>query len=105
MVPASALSLSFKAQSGIGTLLVSLGGQNLSFLALATGSNYTLCGANIPVGLAGQSEQLEFTALAGNNNYWTLDDIQFSSSSVPEPNELALAALGTLLFAFRRWKR
>jgi hypothetical protein len=82
VVPASAQSISFRAQAGIGTLLLSLGGQNLPFTAVGTGPNYTLYGANIyganiPAGLAGQLEQLEFSALEGNNNYWTLDDIEF----------------------------
>jgi hypothetical protein len=104
VVPESALSLFFRAQSAIGTLLVSLGGQNLSYFAVTNASNYTLYGATIPAELAGQSEQLQFYALQGNNNYWTIDNIGFSSSPIPEPSELALAALGTLLFVVRRWR-
>jgi hypothetical protein len=101
VVPPSAISLLFKAQPGIGTLLVSLGGQNLSFETLAVASDYTLYSASIPAGFAGQSEQLAFSALEGNNNYWTLDDIQFSTSSVPEPSALGLSALGGLFLAWR----
>jgi hypothetical protein len=106
LVPASANSLLFEAQPnpGIGTLVVSLGGQDLSFVALAAGSNYTLYGAEIPTAFAGQSEPLIFSALTGNNNYWEIDDIQFSSSTVPEPSGLYLIALGTLLFGVRRWR-
>jgi hypothetical protein len=35
----------------------------------------------------------------------TLDNIQFSSTAVPEPSELALGALGALLLGFRRWRK
>ena len=34
-----------------------------------------------------------------------LDNIQFSTTAVPEPGALALAALGTLLLGCRRWKK
>ena len=106
LVPTSANSLLFEAQPGFGavtgSLVVSLGGQNISILAIATGPNYTLYGGNIPSVFAGQSEQLIFSALAGNNNYWEIDDIQFSTSSVPEPSTLGLLVLGGLLFTFRR---
>jgi hypothetical protein len=59
LVPGSVDSLLFKAQYDGppgGSLAVSLGGQDLSFSALMTGSNYTLYGATIPNGLAGQTE-------------------------------------------------
>jgi MYXO-CTERM domain-containing protein len=100
-VPASAESLLFEAPSGAasGGLQVSLGGQTLTFLALSSGANYTLYGANIST-FAGQSERLTFSALP--NYWWTIDDIQFSPSAVPEPSEFALGALGALLLAFRR---
>jgi hypothetical protein len=109
VVPVSALSILFKAQNegGVlgGPLLVSLGGQNISFFALSTGANYTLFGGNIPSAFTGQSEQLMFSAPKdGGNNFWNIDDIQFSSSSVPEPDTLALGAFGALLFGFRRWR-
>lgn len=107
IVPVFAESILFKAQDvgGSGTLQVSLGGQNISFFALSTGSNYTLYGGNIPSGLAGQSEQLMFSALEGINNFWNIDDIQFSTESIPEPTEFVLATLGTLLLGFRRWTK
>lgn len=105
VVPVSAASLLFEAQQGgTGILQVSLGGQNISFSALSTGSNYTLYGGNIPSAFDNQSEQLMFSALEGENNFWNVDDIQFSPSAVPEPSEFALGALGALLLGFRRWK-
>jgi hypothetical protein len=108
LVPANAVSILFIAHTVAppvgGTLLVSLGGQNIPFFALSTEANYTLYGGNIPSGLAGQSEQLMLSALEGENNYWNIDDIQFSPLSVPEPSVLGLSALGGLLLAWRRWK-
>jgi hypothetical protein len=101
LVPADAASIFFIATGGDGPLLVSLGGQNIAFSAISTGPNHTLYGGNIPSALAGQSEQLTFLALPGVNNYWEIDDIQFSPSSVPEPSVFGLLALGGLFFRFR----
>ncbi|MGD0251556.1 MAG: PEP-CTERM sorting domain-containing protein [Verrucomicrobiota bacterium] len=102
-VPVSTESILFKAQGGAGTLLVSLGGQNIPFFALSSGSNYTLYGGDVSA-FAGQNAQLMFSALEGINNAWNIDDIQFSPSSVPEPSEFALTALGALFFSYRRWR-
>ena len=104
IVPASAESILFEAQNLAGSLggvlLVSLGGQSIPFFALSTGSNYTLYGGNIPA-FGGETEQLTFSALAGGNNYWAIDDIQFSNSFVPEPSTLGLSALGALFLGWR----
>jgi len=103
LIPTSTESLFFNSQanSGATTLLVSLGGQNVSFSAISTGPNYTLYGGNISA-FAGQAEQLTITAVANAGNLWYIDDIQFSPSSVPEPSTLGLIALGGLLFGLRR---
>jgi len=102
LVPISTESLLFKAQpnSGATSLLVSLGGQNISFSAISTGPNYTQYGGNISA-FAGQTEQLTFTAVANAGNFWNINDIQFSPSSVPEPSVLGLFVLGGLFFRFR----
>jgi len=104
LVPADASSIGFIAQgygSLGGPLLVSLGGQNISFSAISTGPNYTSYAGSIPSGLAGQVAELTFsTAPDGGNNYWEIDDIQFSS--VPEPGVFGLFALGGLFFGLRR---
>ncbi len=34
-------------------------------------------------------------------NFWNIDDIQFSSQSIPEPSALGLLALGALVIAWR----
>jgi hypothetical protein len=109
LVPVGTESLLFKAQTypngelPAGSLLVSLGGQNISFFVVSTEPNYTLYGGNIPSAFAGQSEQLTISALEGySTDYgWTIDDIQFSPSSVPEPNVLCLSALSGLLLMWR----
>ena len=102
IVPMSAESILFKALNNgasAGTLLVSLGGQNISFFPISTESNYTLYGGNISSVLAGQSEQLIFSTLGGTyNNNWEIDDIQFSPSSVPEPSVFGLFAFGRFVF-------
>lgn len=61
---------------------------------------------------AGTSATLSFLCEAtpgggfpANENYFNLDDIQFSSSSVPEPSVLGLFALGGLFFGLHRWRR
>jgi hypothetical protein len=46
---------------------------------------------------AGQIRELTFFAAPGANNYWEIDNIQFSSSPVPEPSVLALFAGGLCL--------
>jgi len=105
LIPVSTKSLLFEAQSGpgvvAGSLVVSLGGQIISFSAISTGPNYILYGGDIST-FAGLTEQLTFSALEGGGNNWNIDDIQFSPSSVPEPTTLGLIALGALLFGLRR---
>ncbi|MCX6929772.1 MAG: PEP-CTERM sorting domain-containing protein [Verrucomicrobia bacterium] len=106
-MPTYANSLLFKAEGGGtwgGPLVVSMGGVELPFSAISAQTNYTLYGADIS-GFAGQVEQLMFTALPGVNNYWTLDDIQFSTQLIPEPSVFGLAALGAGLVAWRVLRR
>ncbi len=106
LIPISAVSLLFQAQPGPGDLEVSFGNQVLSVFALSTGPNYTLYGADISA-FAGQTNALTFSALQNLNAYngWRIDNIQFSTQAVPEPSTFALAALGSLLIGFRRWKK
>jgi len=104
LVPTWANTLEFEAQPGLGTLQISLGGQILNFSALATGSDYTLYGANISA-FAGQTEQLMFSALEGGNNYWNIGDIQFSSNPAPEPGIWSLSTLGVLILACRHRRK
>lgn len=102
LVPIGAKSLLFQAQAGNSSLVVSLGGQALNYFVLSTGSNYTLYGADIS-GFSGLSEELMFSAtqVSSGLNNWNIDNIQFSTSPVPEPSTLALSAFGGLLLAWR----
>ena len=81
-----------------GSLQVTFNGQNISYGAIGTGANYTIYGANI-ASYAGQNGELLFTTPV--QTVGLLDNIQFSSSPVPEPSELALLALGGLAYAWR----
>jgi hypothetical protein len=104
LVPVDAASILFRAQySGPpgGALSVSLGGQNIPFSVITTTPNYTLYGGDVSA-FAGQTEQLTFTAPNGVNNYWGLDDIQFSDQPIPEPG---VFALGALLLGWRAVRR
>jgi hypothetical protein len=100
LVPASAVSLQFKA-SFVSTLSITLGGQNLSLTAWGSGPNYTDYAANIPSSEVGQMETLNITA-SGMFGINTIDAFEFSTQSVPEPNPFALTGVGGLLFALYR---
>src|SRR5579885_1899630 len=105
LVPTDAESLLFAMVPFGEGISVSLGGQNLSYIAISNlvnsaGLNYTVYGANISA-FAGQTETLTFTAFSGEAGY--LDDIQFSSQPVPEPGMLSLIRFGSgiLLYVIR----
>lgn len=106
LVPVGTESLLFEAQSfsGSTSLVVSLGGQNLSISALSIGANYTLYGADVSA-FAGQSKELMFSAPSTGQNIWTIDNIQFSPTTVPEPSVLGLSALGCMLLVWRRLEK
>jgi hypothetical protein len=99
LVPASAHSLLFKGSpSGLPVLLLALDGQNLPYLALFNGPNYTLYGADVS-GFAGQTATLAISASRGSG--LVIDDIQFSPLAIPEPTFLALTCSAGLAFAVR----
>ena len=107
-IPANALSLIFWGSSH--NMVITFNGLPLSFAILGNTANYTIYGADISA-YAGQTGQLLFTALDGEEivppNYpeyggsGIIDNIQFSSSPVPEPNKSVLACLGGILLASR----
>ena len=98
-IPVNALSLVFWGY--FTSLGVSFDGQTLSLVTLGSTANYNIYGADISA-FAGQTGPLLFTC--PQSNYSLIDNIQFSSSPVPEPGELALVAFGALLFGYRRWR-
>jgi hypothetical protein len=105
VIPAGTESLFFEAYHEPpvpGLLALSIGGQNVPIVALSTGPTYTEYGATISA-WAADRETLTFSAPgeAGGNN-WVLDDISFSTQSIPEPSPLVLTGLGALAFALYR---
>ncbi len=102
LVPANDQSLQFKTQS-FDNFSVSLGGQDLILIPLATGTNYTLYGADITP-FAGKIETLTFDVSAAPNDANYFDSIVFSPSSVPEPSALSLLSICILYFCWF-WRR
>jgi len=91
--------------------IVTLDGTPISLSVISQSDGVTLMGGNISA-FAGDSETLAFLceattggAFPSNENYFNLDDIQFSTSPVPEPTTLALSVVGGLFFTWRRWKK
>jgi hypothetical protein len=103
-VPADARSIQFEARTG-GSFQVTLGGQALALTPLLATSTYTLYGADV-TSFSGSLAELRFTAsrcppprLPMNTLF--LDDIVFSAEVIPEPDTLALLALGVLILVHR----
>jgi hypothetical protein len=99
--------------------MIPFGTQSINFLVgnAANDASVTLNGVNIPLvqisggrlagnisAFAGSVAQLTFSTTTGNfgGDGLYLDDIQFSTTAVPEPSEFALTALGGLLLGFPR---
>lgn len=92
-IPLNAQSISYWG----GNFQVTFNGHLLSFNPLNTYATYSVWAADISA-YAGQTGQLLFTC--SDYNAGMLDNIQFSSSSVPEPSELCLIGIGALLLRF-----
>jgi hypothetical protein len=95
-IPADAVSLIF--WGNLNSSDVSFDDQNLPLIILGSTATYNIYGADISA-FAGQTGQLLFTANPSGSFF--LDNIQFSSSPVPEPGMLALCALGGVFLACR----
>jgi hypothetical protein len=94
-IPANAQSLTYWG----GALQVTFNGQPLAPFAIGSGANYTIWGMDISA-YAGQVGQLQFTAPW--QTYSLIDNIQFSSSPVPEPSILSMLSI---CFLFVYWSR
>jgi len=105
LVPGGVESLLFDATSS--SLVVSLGGQNLSYTAISNalnsyGASYTIYGVDIS-GFAGKVETLAFSSGLPDNGAVGVDDIRFSPEAVPEPSAISFFCLGSgVLFCLRR---
>lgn len=97
-IPATAQSIIYWG----GPLDVTFGGHMLTFVDVSNAMNYSVYEADIAP-YAGQTGELLFTEPWQNSGL--LDNIQFSTSPVPEPGALALCALGGLSLAWRLRKK
>ena len=100
LVPNTAESLTFWGQ--VGGLQVTFGGQVLPYAAIGRGPNYTIYGCDISA-FAGQAGEIRFTTLP--NTSALIDNIQFSTQPIPEPNMLGMGALGAVLISTGAWSR
>ena len=94
-IPSTAASIIYWG----GALQVTFNGQPLAFNAISNAPNYTIWGADI-LAYAGQTGQLLFTTPWQTSAF--LDNIQFSSSPVPEPSILSLLSI---CFPFVVWRK
>jgi hypothetical protein len=95
LVPADAASLLLKVRNNDSfSLVVSLAGQSLPYIAISNGPNYTLYGADVS-GFGGQAVAL--TLQSAREVF--LDDIEFSPQAIPEPSTLVFCCLGAFFAA------
>ena len=80
---------------------ISFNSQALLYFTVGTTANYNIYQMDVS-NYAGQTGQLLFSAPYGYGG--SIDNIQFSTTAVPEPGTLALAVLGASLLGFRRWR-
>lgn len=97
-IPAYALSLYFIASNP--SLVVTFDGNLLPTTTVGTSGANLLLGADISA-YAGMTGELLFTRPTGGGAAF-LDAVSFSSTTIPEPTTLTLAALGS---AFLMWRR
>jgi hypothetical protein len=98
LVPATAQSINFLVGNGESDAAVTLNGENIPLVSISGGR---LAG-NISA-FAGSVAQLTFSTSNDTlgDNFLYFDDIQFSSSSVPEPSVCGLFGVGILLLCSR----
>ena len=99
-IPSGTESITF--WGNIGGLQISFAGQSLAFSEIGSTANYNIYGANISQ-FDGDTRQLLFTMSAFVNTA-TLDNIQLSSTMLPESKTVGLLCVGGLLFGLHRRK-
>ena len=100
-IPSNANSLQF--YSGSGSLQVTFAGQAIPLVQLGSTSRYLILGGDISA-WAGTSGELRFTLPSIQFSYADpfLDNILFSTQSIPEPSIYSLLGCGVLLFGAAR---
>jgi len=101
-IPVGSLSLLLFVASNYGQFLASFNGQNIPLIQTGATANYVIMGGNISA-FAGQTGQLLFTTPFQSGAL--IDNIQFSTSGIPEPGTLVLAGIGGLILAAKICKR
>ncbi|MGD0815671.1 MAG: hypothetical protein ABSA83_18920 [Verrucomicrobiota bacterium] len=102
IIPAGTQALTMEAWEYDGSPIVAINGQAINMIPLDNISFYTVYGGSIPSSDVGPSVTLSFTTPSGG--MFELDDISFSPTVLsPEPNMVALSAIGWLLFGARKW--
>lgn len=107
LVPAGTKSLQAIWWSEDGNPVVTLGGQTINMVPLASYPTYTLYGGDIS-SFAGEVETLSITEpppAQGSPSMLELDNIQFSDQAIPEPGVFGLFALGALVLIWRVLRR
>jgi len=106
VLPATIKSVWFNAsqlQFGqIGDLQITFAGQDVPFIQMSVGSNFTTYAGDISA-FAGLSGELRFTERPLSSQFSTvaLDEIYFSNVAIPEPSFTTLSALGTVILTLR----
>jgi hypothetical protein len=101
-IPSSALSLTFLGNFYGLPDQVSFAGNPLSVQVIGTTPNYNIYQADLSQ-YSGQTGELLFTTALGGE--MSLDNIQFSTSPVPEPNSFGVFALGGLFVVWRHRRK
>ena len=100
-IPGTANSLQF--YSGSGSMQVTFAGQAIPLVQLGSTSRYLILGGDISA-FAGLSGDLRFTLPSIQFSYANpfLDNILFSTQTIPEPSIYSLLGCGVLLFGAAR---
>ena len=101
-IPSNVRSINFLVGNGESDAAVSLNGVNIPLVQIPGGR---LAG-NISA-FAGSSADLTFSTTTGKpfGEFLYFDDVQFSSSGVPEPSVVSLSTLGAVLLGWRVLRR
>jgi hypothetical protein len=103
-IPVGTQSLTFFAGVNVTAFdfQVTFAGQDIPMTQIGSAANYAIYGGDVSV-FGGQTGELLFTALPQHGGL--LDNIQFSTSPIPEPTVFSLFALGGLLIGCRQWRK